>query len=38
MPDYTAIQFRDNRYRKRVCGAQRRDDELLGVIADLQGS
>ncbi len=36
MTYYTAIHFCDKRYRQGLGGAQCLDDELLGVIADLQ--
>jgi len=32
-----AINFRDQRYRQGVSGAECRDDELLGATADFQG-
>ena len=37
MPYHTAIGFCDERYREGPGGAQCRDDELLRVLADLQG-
>lgn len=37
MPDHTAVQFCDERHRECPGGAQCGDDELLRVIADLQG-
>ena len=37
MPDHTAIQFGNQRYRKRLGGTQRLNDELLRVVADPQG-
>jgi len=37
MPDHTAVHFCDERYREGLGGAQRLDDELLRVVAYLQG-
>ncbi len=37
MPYHPAVHFRDQRYRKSFGGTQRLDDELLRVVADLQG-
>jgi hypothetical protein len=37
MSNHAAIHFCDERYREDLGGAQRGDDELLSVIADLQG-
>jgi hypothetical protein len=38
MADHAAVRFRDQRNRQRLRRAQCRDDELLGVVADFQGS
>ena len=38
MPDHPAIYLCDERDRECLGGAERHDDELLRVIADLQGS
>ena len=38
MPDDTAIQFGNQRYRERFRGAQRFDNKLLRVMADCQGA
>ena len=37
MPHNMAIHFGDQRYGQGACGTKRLDDELLGVVADLQG-
>ena len=37
MPYHKGIDFGDERYREGLSGAERLDDELLRVIADLQG-
>ena len=37
MPYHSAIHFCDQRYRESIGGAQRLDDEMLRVVADLQG-
>ena len=37
MAYHTTIDFGDERYREGLSGAERLDDELLRVIADLQG-
>lgn len=37
MPYHPAIRFRDERHREGLGGAERLDDVLLRVIADLQG-
>ena len=37
MPHNAAIHLGDQRYGQGPCGAQRLDDELLGVVTDLQG-